>query len=181
MASEVISKKSDRSRRVLTVLRTVGYFLLVPCIFLGLVPWWMSRWRLEAPLLGFVGFRWVGGLLMAAGIFVFLDSYGRFVFQGRGTPSPLFPTRRLVVTGFYQYVRNPMYLAAMCVVMGQGLYLGDVRVLVYLVFICLMLFLFVIVDEEPTLRRSFGAEYKTYCAHVRRWWPRFRPWREGRD
>ena len=77
MATEVTSKNSDRKRRVLTVLRTVGYFLLVPCIFLGLVPWWMSRWRLEAPLLGFGGFRLLGGLLMAAGIFVFLDSYGR--------------------------------------------------------------------------------------------------------
>jgi protein-S-isoprenylcysteine O-methyltransferase Ste14 len=42
----------------------------------------------------------------------------------------------------------------------------------------LVMHLFVIAYEEPTLRRSFGPEYEAYCAHVPRWFPRFRPWRD---
>ena len=91
----------------------------------------------------------------------------------------MFPTRRLVVIGLYRYVRNPMYLGAVAILLGQGLYLGDVRILAYALFPCLMMYLFVVVDEEPTLRRSFGVEYEMYCNHVRRWRPRITPWGEG--
>jgi hypothetical protein len=36
--------------------------------------------------------------------------------------------------------------------------------------------LFVVLYEEPTLRKKFGAEYEEYCRNVRRWWPRLRRW-----
>jgi protein-S-isoprenylcysteine O-methyltransferase Ste14 len=174
-------KKKDRMRRVLAVLGTIVYLLIVPLPVAGIVPWWMSRWRMEAPLLGFAPFRVVGIVLMAMGVIVLLDSFTRFAIQGLGTPAPLFPTRRLIVKGFYRYVRNPTYLSVLSVILGEGLYLGDVRVLVYILFPWLMVYLFVRIDEEPTLRRSYGDQYERYCAHVRRWWPRLTPWREGMD
>ena len=30
--------------------------------------------------------------------------------DGHGTPAPMIPPKKLVVVGFYRYVRNPMYL-----------------------------------------------------------------------
>ena len=102
-------------------------FLLAPGVVVGLVPWWISRWHVHAPFLGFAPFRVFGGLLIAAGIPVLLESFGRFALQGIGTPAPVFPTRRLVVKGFYRYVRNPMYVAVVSLILGQALLLGDIR------------------------------------------------------
>ena len=166
-----------RGRRLWAVLGTAAFLVLAPGTFDGLVPWWISRWRMQAPLLGFAGFRAVGALLIVAGAAVVLDSFARFALQGVGTPAPVFPTKRLVVTGLYRYVRNPMYVAVVSVVLGQGLLLGNVCVLVYGLFAWAVTHLFVLAYEEPTLRRSFGAEYEAYCAHVGRWRPRLTAWR----
>jgi protein-S-isoprenylcysteine O-methyltransferase Ste14 len=38
--------------------------------------------------------------------------------------------------------------------------------------------LFVLLYEEPTLRKKFGADYEEYCRHVRRWVPRLRAWEQ---
>jgi protein-S-isoprenylcysteine O-methyltransferase Ste14 len=106
---------------------------------------------------------------------------GRFAFQGVGTPAPIFPTQHLVVKGFYRYVRNPMYVAVVWVILGQALFLGNIHVLAYAIFVWLAFHSFVLIYEEPTLRKSFGAEYETFCAHVPRWIPRLSRWREGSE
>ena len=86
----------------------------------GLVPWWISRWRLEPPFFGMPVFRFAGGILMALGVVGLLDSFIRFAVQGAGTPAPVFPTRHLVVTGLYRYVRNPMYVAVVSAILCQA-------------------------------------------------------------
>jgi protein-S-isoprenylcysteine O-methyltransferase Ste14 len=105
-----------------------------------------------------------------------LDSFARFALQGLGTPAPVFPTRHLVVTGLYRHVRNPMYLAVAAAILGQSLWFGNVRVLVYGFAVWLAFHLFVTAYEEPTLRRTYGHEYEEFCANVPRWIPRVRPW-----
>ena len=166
----------DRTRRVFAVLGTAAFLLLAPGTVAGLIPWWISRWHLNPAFLGFTPFRATGVLLMAAGIAVVLEAFGRFALQGIGTPAPVFPTRRLVVKGSYRYVRNPMYVAVTSLILGQALLLGNLHLLAYAVFPLLMAHLWVVTYEEPTLRRTFGAEYQTYCAHVPRWIPRLSPW-----
>jgi protein-S-isoprenylcysteine O-methyltransferase Ste14 len=168
-------------RRAFAVLGSAVFLVLAPGFVAGLVPWWISGWRMQAPLVGFSPFRGIGVLLISAGIPVLLESFGRFALQGAGTPAPVFPTKHLVVRGFYRFVRNPMYAAVVSVILGQGLLLGDVRVLAYGVFVGLAMHVFVIAYEEPTLRRSFGAEYASYCSLVHRWVPRFAAWRESKD
>jgi protein-S-isoprenylcysteine O-methyltransferase Ste14 len=75
-------------------------------------------------------------------------------------------------------VRNPMYVGVLMVITGQGLLFGNAQVLEYAALVWLGFFLFVIAYEEPTLRRTFGDEYEKFCANVRRWLPRLRPWRQ---
>jgi protein-S-isoprenylcysteine O-methyltransferase Ste14 len=84
----------------------------------------------------------------------------------------VFPTRHLVVTGLYRFVRNPMYLAVVSAVAGQGLLLADVRILEWAALVWLACHLFVVAYEEPTLRRSFGPEYDAFRDTVPRWIPR---------
>ena len=164
-------------RRVLAVLGSALFFVLAPVTVAGLVPWWISRWRFQTPAIGWFPLRVAGGTLVAAGALVLLDSFARFAIQGLGTPAPVFPTRHLVVSGLYRYVRNPMYIAVVAIIAGQGLIFGNVRVLAYGALVWLAFHLFVIAYEEPTLRATFGPEYEAFCGGVSRWIPRRSPWR----
>jgi len=112
----------------------------------------------------------------AAGTLVLLDSFARFAMKGMGTPAPIFPTRHLVVSGLYRYVRNPMYLAVVAVIVGQGLILANTRLLEYGALVWLGFHLFVVAYEEPTLQATFGQEYASFCHNVARWIPRRSPW-----
>ena len=163
-------------RKVLAILGSALFLIVAPGFVAGLVPFWISRWRLDAPFFGMPLFRFAGAILLALGGHGLLDSFARFAVQGVGTPAPLFPTRHLVVTGLYRYVRNPMYLAVVSAILGQGLILGNVTLLEYGALVCLLFHLFVLVYEEPTLRASFGSEYNVFCAEVPRWLPRLTPW-----
>lgn len=164
--------------KVSAVFGTALFLALVPGIVAGLIPFWISGWEQQAPLFGLPILRWVGLALIAIGAPVLLDSFARFALQGLGTPAPVAPTKHLVVTGLYRYVRNPMYLAVAAAIFGQALYLGSVALLVYSVIFALIVHAFVLAYEEPTLRSTFGAEYERFCAHVNRWWPRLHPWHD---
>jgi protein-S-isoprenylcysteine O-methyltransferase Ste14 len=152
------------------------FLVLAPGTVAVWLPWSISRWHVHPPFLGFVPFRWLGVVLIAAGLPILLDSFVRFAVQGLGTPAPVAPPQHLVVSGLYRYVRNPMYVAVVSMILGQGLLFGNVRVLEYGLAVWLAMHLFVMFYEEPTLRAKFGAEYQEYCRNVRRWRPRVQAW-----
>ena len=159
-------------KRALALLGSAVFLVIAPGTLAVYVPWNFTRWRLAPPLLGFFPLRVVGGLMMAAGLPVLLDSFARFAIQGLGTPAPVAPPQHLVVTGLYRYVRNPMYVAVSSLIFGQGLLFGSVSLLEYGLVVWLGFFAFVVLYEEPTLREKFDKEYEDYCARVPRWLPR---------
>jgi protein-S-isoprenylcysteine O-methyltransferase Ste14 len=152
-------------------------FSAVPLTVAGLIPWWISGWRWQPPFLGFDPGRWLGLPLLALAGAVLVESFVRFARHG-GTPAPVAPTRRLVVTGLYRYVRNPMYCAVIAAVLGQALLLGDERLLGLTAALWLVFHLFVTGYEEPKLLATHGAEYQAYRSAVPRWLPRLRPFEE---
>ena len=164
-------------RQTRAVLGSAIFLVLAPGIVAGYVPCRICRWHVGAPLLGISFVRVLGVLLIAAGLPVLLDSFARFALQGLGTPAPIFPTRHLVVSGLFRYVRNPMYVAVLSLIFGQGLLFGSIHVLEYGIAVWVAFYFFVLVYEEPTLRKSYGREYEEFCANVPRWIPRLRPWR----
>jgi hypothetical protein len=93
-------------RKVAAIVGSAVFLVIAPGFVAGWVPWWVSRWKVQAPFFGITPLRIVGGLLIALGALGILDSFTRFAMQGLGTPAPVFPTRHLVVTGLYRYVRN---------------------------------------------------------------------------
>lgn len=167
---------TSRSRRASAILGSTVFLLLAPGTVVGLVPWLISHWQMQPPLLGFTPIRAIGIVLIVAGIPVLLEPFGRFALRGLGTPAPVFPTQHLVVSGLYRYVRNPMYAGVLCINLGQGLLLGNTDVLVYAALIWLAMHLFVVGYEEPTLRRRYGVEFDSFCRNVPRWIPRLTPW-----
>jgi len=163
-------------RKLLAILGSAVFLVIAPGFVAGWVPRWISRWQIEAPFFGMPLFRFAGGILIALGAIGLLDSFGRFAVQGVGTPAPVFPTRHLVVTGLYRYVRNPMYVAVVSAILGQALLLGNASLLEYGSLVWVLFHLFVLFYEEPVLKADFGDEYRLFCAEVPRWIPRFTPW-----
>jgi protein-S-isoprenylcysteine O-methyltransferase Ste14 len=167
-------------RRTAAVIGTAIFFVFVPSVVAGVVPWWISHWEFRLSFLGVELTRFVGSALILAGVSGLVDSFGRFALQGLGTPAPIAPTQHLVVTGLYRYVRNPIYVAVAAVIFRQAVLFGDWRLFAYGAVFCLVCHLFVVGYEEPTLRKSFGAEYEAFRINVPRWIPRLTAWRGGR-
>jgi protein-S-isoprenylcysteine O-methyltransferase Ste14 len=160
---------------------TLIFFLLAPGIVAGLIPWWLTGWRVRQALPGwaFMPARVAGtAFIVVAGV-VLVQAFVRFVAEGVGTPAPIAPTQRLVVGGLYRYVRNPMYLAVIAIIVGQALVLGQPVLLAYAAAVGIAMAAFAHGYEEPVLADRFGAQYETYRRAVPAWWPRRHPWEPG--
>jgi protein-S-isoprenylcysteine O-methyltransferase Ste14 len=157
-------------------LRALSFLILIPFTVLGVVPWLLldtgARFDVGA-------WRWIAVIPLAAGIAGMLWCNWDFAARGRGTGAPYDPPRVLVVRGLYRYVRNPMYVSGLLIVVGLGLWNGALSLFVYAGALVVLWSLFVRFYEEPHLRRTFGGSYDAYCAAVPRWWPRGRPWNGG--
>ena len=133
----------------------------------------LSRAGISRP--GSIGIGQAGGMiLVVSGVLLAAWCILTFVFIGRGTPAPFDPPRRLVASGPYGFVRNPMYLGALFTLAGAALFYQSWSLFVYCAFLGLSFHILVLAYEEPTLRATFGTEYDNYCHHVPRWVPRSR-------
>lgn len=161
--------------RVRAWVGTLVFLVVTPGVVAGLIPWVITGWRF--PWTG--GWVWpvaIGGaVVVLSGVLVLLDAFARFA-RADGTPAPPMPTGHLVVVGPYRYVRNPMYLAVLAIILGQALLSRSGGALLYAGIVLLAVRLFVLGYEQPTLEREYGDEYREYRRHVRGWIPRVRPW-----
>ncbi len=139
------------------------------------LPAWMTRWQVPQES---SGWRVLAVALIAIGLVPLGESIARFIRIGRGTLSPTHPTEKLVVSGLYQYVRNPMYVGVLMLIAGQAVLFWSRTLWAYLGYVAIGFHLFVLVYEEPTLRRKYGEDYEEFCRNVRRWMPRLKPWRQ---
>jgi len=137
-------------------------------IVAGIVPWLLTRWHAESQP---AALRIVGIVVMAAGGALVLETTARFALQGRGTPAPWAPPERFVERGSYRFVRSPMYLGVILLVLGQGLLLGRAVLYAWAVAAWLIFTGFLVFYEEPQLARRFGESYEDYRRRVRRWFP----------
>ena len=164
--------------RTEALIGSAAFFIIAPCTIAGVIPWLITHWRFgddaSSTLMA------IGAVLITAAAAILIDSFIRFAFAG-GTPAPVTPTKRLVVTGFYRFVRNPMYVAVTSIILGQALLFANAALLAYLVVIWLSFHFFVLYYEEPRLKHDHGEEYAVYCEHVGRWLPRLTPWKAPTD
>jgi protein-S-isoprenylcysteine O-methyltransferase Ste14 len=153
------------------------FFAVAPGTVVGLGPWLVTRWSFGHPPTPVAALRIaVGAVLIAPGLLFLVRAFVRFVVEGIGTPLPAAPTEHLVVGGVYRYVRNPMYVAILTALAGQAVVFASWRLVVYAAVIAAMFTTFVRGYEQPTLRRTYGAEYDRFCANVPGWIPQLHPW-----
>jgi len=153
--------------------------LAVGAAFFALWFWLLPAWiGFSVELAGDARLRWLAAIPSVLGFAVALRCVYDFGRTGHGTPAPIVPPRRLVVVGFYRYVRNPMYVGFATGWIGLWIVFAHANwaAIATVAAVALGIHLFVVFYEEPTLRRKFGEQYLDYCRNVRRWLPRFHPW-----
>lgn len=155
--------------------------LVVGAAFCALWFWLLPSWLgFQVDMAGVARWRWIAAIPSVLGFAVALRCIWDFGWTGHGTPAPIAPPQRLVVVGFYRYVRNPMYLGFAAGWIGLWVVFGhpNPAVIASVAAVALAVHLFVVFYEEPTLRKKFGAAYEEYCRNVSRWWPRMHGWNQ---
>jgi protein-S-isoprenylcysteine O-methyltransferase Ste14 len=155
----------------MTALRSLLFLILAPGMVAGYIPLALLRngSQLETGI-----FAYLAVPLWLVGAVILLWSFWNFLIQGRGTPAPIDPPKQMVATGFYRYVRNPMYVGVLAIIIGHFLWFGYWNLLIYATIVFVAFHAFVMYYEEPTLKRKFGASYEEYIKSVPRWIPRFK-------
>ena len=152
--------------------RNVAMIILFPGVVTAYIPY-----RLLAPVDvpgpdSWSADQYAASLLLIVGAAILLVSIWSFARVGRGTLAPFDETKTLIVVGLYRYVRNPMYLAVMMILLAESWFFWSSRLLIYAGICFVVANLIVIGYEENRLRYKYGDEYRRYCAHVGRWIPR---------
>ena len=155
------------------LLKTVLFSVFVPGTVIGLIPYLLLTRgpALQPPAIAAGSMRFIGIVPLICGFLFYLVSAWHFVQQGKGTPAPIDPPKLFVSSGPYQFVRNPMYVSGLLILLGESILFSSMILLIYLCFIWLVFHLFIVFYEEPHLRRIFGVQYKEYCKQVSRWAP----------
>lgn len=152
------------------LLRNLLFTILQPGVVTGLIPYLLLRNSGKT----FFPEQWtiwhfVGAFIMIVGFSILIRCILRFATEGKGTISPIDPTKKLVAKGLYRYSRNPMYVGAMTLLIGEAIFWQSLMLALYAGTVFIAFNLFIILHEEPRLRRDFGAEYEEYFRNVRRW------------
>jgi protein-S-isoprenylcysteine O-methyltransferase Ste14 len=154
------------------LLRVATFTLLIPGTVTVVVPYLLLNSDLDwafgiSPIL-----RALGLLPLSAGVIAYLWCAWDFAASGRGTPAPYDPPRLLVTRGLYAFVRNPIYVGVVGILIGEALLFDSIPVLAYGALLLVLFHLRLLLYEEPQLRKHFGASYDEYCRSVPRWLPR---------
>jgi protein-S-isoprenylcysteine O-methyltransferase Ste14 len=156
---------------MITVIKNI-VSLILPVTALIIVPTWIEKdWRIHFGVLLFCGL-----LLSAVGIMVMVLTISSFIRIGKGTLAPWSPTKKLVIKGLYRYVRNPMILGVLTVLLGEALIVRSENILIWAAAFFVINTIYFMIYEEPVLERRFGDEYREYKKHVARWVPRSTPY-----
>src|SRR6516165_6955981 len=169
------SQVTNRGAQCLATVASLAVGASFFALWFWLLPSWLN-FRVDA--MGVARWRWIGAALSVLGFAVALRCIWDFGWMGHGTPAPMAPPQRLVVVGFYRYVRNPMYVGFLVGWTGLWVVFGHAN-LPALLIACVAvagIALFVQLYEETTLRRMFGPDYEEYCRNAPRWLPRMRAW-----
>ena len=170
--------KANFSKTFFALVGTLIYlFLLVP-IFVIWIPYEILSASGDDFELSNGIFQYVGFVFIALGGAAYIWCSGSFLFYAMGTPIPFTPTKELVVTGLYKFVRNPLYIAGTLVLAGETLLFQSIGIFIYTL-IMFGIFNIHVFIEETHLENTFGKKYEQYRRSVPRWIPRFKSNKEN--
>jgi protein-S-isoprenylcysteine O-methyltransferase Ste14 len=150
--------------------RNLFFTIIHPGLVAGLVPYWIiGKKTIRETFSSFRLHHYLAMVIFLAGLVILLSCIIRFAVEGRGTLSPDDPTKKLVIKGLYRYSRNPMYVGVMLMLIGESVLFNSPSLWAYALVVFILFNLFILLVEEPRLRKDFSTAYKDYCSQVRRW------------
>ena len=150
--------------------------LVFPVMVIGVVPGILiAKYGYTLPHVNDIGF-WFSKPLLPGGVVLMFWTVILFFLFGKGTPVPWAPPKKLVLVGPYRFVRNPMMLGVLMVVLGEALIISSTAIGVWFAVLVVAMNVFIIFFEEPGLKKRFGDDYVEYTRHVGRWIPRLSGW-----
>ena len=171
--AEFVYRVATGSRRLRIILTPSAALLFYGFVALSVfASLWVDRW-LSFPRLSFSW--WSLGLsipLLLLGWLLSGWSVVAFFLTG-GTPVPFNPPPRLITTGLYAYVRNPMFLGGFLFLLGLGVLLGSLSLTFIFAPLLIVLYVFYVkAVEEKEMEKKFGQEYLEYKKRVPMFIPR---------
>ena len=151
------------------LIKVLFLMILGPGSVVIYIPCFLLFFSGSSDLIKFGWLQYLGILPVTAGIIISLWCFIDFIFKGEGTPVPTDPPKKLVVSGLYRLVRNPMYIGILILLFGEAVFFKSFILIGYTVCVYCLFHVFIIGFEEPSLRIKFGKEYEEYCALVPRW------------
>lgn len=153
-------------------LRSLFFTILLPGSITVLFPYLILSARRPSILPHWGLLQTLSLLPITVGASILFRCIWDFAVVGRGTLAPVDPPKDLVVRGLYRYVRNPMYVGVMLVLVGEAALFGTSTLLWYAALVGAGFHTFVCLYEEPALEAQFGESYRRYKHRVGRWVPR---------
>jgi protein-S-isoprenylcysteine O-methyltransferase Ste14 len=152
-----------------TILQTLVFWI----VFVGAGPAVIVRVEtaLGGPAFHARGQREIGAVLFVLMAGLNLWSGVAMARLGRGTPFPLDTARELVIAGPYRFVRNPMAIGGLGVVVALGVAAGSPGIVAYALAGGILWNFVARPLEERDLVERFGERYLTYRSRVRCWIP----------
>ena len=123
---------------------------------------------------------YIAMLFLALGLLLTIWSVRTFYTKGGdGTPGPWRPVSNLIITGPYRYVRNPMILGVVDLLLFESALFTSIPLLLWaIVFLVFNIIYFKIFEEKELIKR-FGADYENYRNEVPMLFPKFTPYIKG--
>jgi protein-S-isoprenylcysteine O-methyltransferase Ste14 len=169
-----ISIENRKSKMQWVWLRALVYMMLVGGGWLVLLPGVILYCESGMAWPALRSWPWLAAGLCSAALGTGLALWAGYhlIQYGHGTPLPLDPPRRLVMSGPYAHVRNPQAIGMMLLVCGEVLAVASAWLWLMLPLTAIYLECLVGPLEARQLARDFGQEYDRYAARVGKWTPR---------
>ena len=157
--------KYTKNQRLISMIPLGIFFLIImPAIFIRISN--IDK-RLDIPRITFQPFSLIISifLIILGLIFAFWAIQAEFI-EGKGTPVPMMPTQKLVITGPFVYCRNPMGFGTICAYLGVVILIGSLSSFILLVFLSSAFLIYIKIVEEKELEIRFGKDYLEYKERV---------------
>lgn len=163
-ADKVIQSRYDKKGML---IKAVIAFLYLPgllAFFLPVIIGIYDPWRSS--------FIPIGIIVILFGLTILIWCVRDFYISGRGTLAPWNPPKKLIVIGLYRFMRNPMYIGVLILVLGWSVLFSSPLLVLYLCILALSFHIRTVVYEEPYLKKRFKGEWDLYRQKVPRWFPK---------
>ena len=152
-------------------LKNIIFTVFVPGIVAVYIPYRIIREQYNPHYIEWGILQIISVVIIFFGAVIYFRCLWDFAVTGRGTPAPIDAPKHLVIKGLYRYVRNPMYIGVLMIILGWAAFFISYATLLYLALVWVVFQCFIMFIEEPVLHRKFGNSYKDYCKQVKRWIP----------